>query len=164
MQWTTIKKKKCCNMDNNCHLCFHFPVITLSKSMLAWLEFNSMDVRTFFMVMLHHSSCGAWQGLQAAASRIISDILLPYPLQEQRASPPPIYPPLFVSSISKVNSPTDAVLLHIFIQITHFKTSCGAEPVSSFRQANLTKTTILEMLKINVIDAARFLAVKRLFL
>ena len=36
--------------------------------------------------------------------------------------------------------------------------------VSSFQQANLTKTTVLAILKINVNDAPRFLAVKHLFL
>ena len=69
------------------------------------------------MVMQHHSSCEGWQGLQDAASRITFGILLLYPLQEQRAPPsPPQHNPMI-----------DAVLLHIFRQITHFKTSCGTE-------------------------------------
>ena len=93
-----------------------FQWANLSKSVLAWLEFNSTNAITL-MVMQHHSSCEGWQGLQDAASRITFGILLLYPLQEQRAPPSP----------SKHNPMIDAVLLHIFRQITHFKTSCGTE-------------------------------------
>ena len=163
MQRTTIKKKK---LQYGQQLP---PLFPLSSDHTEQKHVGMVGVQQHGCQNFLHGNAASfflWSLARIARSSFQDHIRYPSTVSPARTKsiPPPIYPPLFVSSISKVNSPTDAVLLHIFIQITHFKTSCGAEPVSSFRQANLTKTTILEMLKINVIDAARFLAVKRLFL